>query len=142
MKKIFMVFVLSLLFLFGLLLNTSLTQVSTPPLSTEEAEVIKPIKKLAEAWFKMDIELYMSAYHEKAIIVTASGAKIDKKGLKKILASGMGGIHMSFNVEKIEITGDKATIECMMKWGNKDIPRKIDLIKEGEVWLVIGYWLR
>ncbi|MDI6763657.1 MAG: nuclear transport factor 2 family protein [Thermodesulfobacteriota bacterium] len=122
--------------------NVSQSQVNTPPLSPEEAEVIKPLQKFVECWYKRDIELCMSTYHEKAVIVTASGAKVDKKGLRRIFASGMGDIHMSYNVEKIEITGDKATIECIMKWGSKDIPRKIDLVKQGDVWLVIGYWLR
>jgi len=125
-----------------ILTNVSYSQVNTQPLTSEEAEVIKPLEKFVEGWYKRDIELCMSAYHEKAVIVTVSGAKVDKKGLRKIFALGMGGFHMSYDVEKIEITGDKATIECIMKWGNKDIPRKIDLVKERDIWLIIGYWLR
>ncbi len=122
--------------------NLSQSQVNTPSLSPEEAEVIKPLEKFVEGWYKKDIELCLSAYHDKAVIVTASRAKVDKKGLRRIFGSGMGDIHMSYDVEKIEITGDKATIECMMKWGSSNIPRKIDLVKQGDVWLIIGYWIR
>lgn len=139
MKK----FTIFSLFVFFSLLVTdiSLSQVNTPSLSPEEAKVVKPLVKIVEGWDKKDMELFMSAYHEKAVIETAAGTKVNKDGLKKILKQGMGGIHLSYDVEKIEITGDKASIECVLKWGDRIIPRKFDLIKQEDSWLIIGQWL-
>lgn len=131
----------SLFLLFFCSMNTSLSQVSTPSLSPEEAEVVKPIKKVAEGWNKKDMELFMSAYHENAIIQGLGGARVDKERFRKILVN-FGEPHISYDVEKIEITGEKATIECIMKMGSRVVPRKFDVVKQGESWLIIGQWLR
>jgi hypothetical protein len=135
----------TLLFLFVFLsmcvTNISISQVvNTPPLSPEEAEAVKPLKKTVEGWHKKDMELFMSAYHEKAIIEMSGGGKVNKDKLRKILH--LGGVDMSVDVEKIEITGEKATILGITKLGGKVIPRKLDLVKQGDSWFIIGQWLR
>lgn len=140
MKKIFMCFVLSLIFLFVLLLNASLAQVSTSlSLSAEEEEVIKPLRTIVDAWYKKDMDLGMSVYHEKAIIEMAGGGKVNKDRLRKILKPGSP--ELSYDIQKIEISGDKATVECIQRFGNKTFPRKFDLVKERDTWLIIGQWL-
>lgn len=141
MKKKFLYFILSFIFFSSWIINTSVPQVNTPPLSPEQAKVINPLRKINEGWNKKDMELFMSAYHEKAIIQGLGGAKVDKARFRRIQPN-FGEPHVSYDVEKIEIKGEKATIECIMKTGSMVIPRKFDLVKEGEVWLIIGQWLR
>ncbi len=132
----------SLFFLLSLCItDISVSQVNTPPLSPEEAEVIKPLQRIVEGWYKKDMELVMSAYHEKAIIEMSAGGKVNKDRLRRILQ--LGSVPLSYDVEKIEITGgEKANIEATQKFGGQVIPRKFDLVKHGDVWLIIGLWLR
>jgi hypothetical protein len=141
MKRIFMRFIFSLIFLSILLLNASLAQVTTTlSLTAEEEEVIKPLRTIVDAWYKEDIDLGMSVYHEKAVIELVGGGKVNKERLRKILRPGSPSL--SYHVEKIEISGGKASIECTQRFGNKTFPRKFDLVKEGGTWLIIGYWLQ
>ena len=140
MKKISVRFLFSLIFLFILIPNTSFTQVITPQLSAEEEEVVKPLRIIVEAWYKKDIDLGMSVYHEKAIVEMAGGGKVNKDRLRKILKPGSPDL--SYDIQKIEISGDKATVECIQRFGNKTFPRKFDLVKERETWLIIGQWLQ
>ncbi len=141
MKKIFMWFVFSLIIVFIFLLNDSLAQVTISlSLSAEEEEVIKPLRTVVDAWHKKDIELMMSVYHEKAIIELVAGGKVNKERLRKILRPGSP--NLSYDIKKIEISGDKATVECIQTFGNKTFPRKFDLVKEEDSWLIIGQWLQ
>jgi len=128
------------IFLSFCITDSSLSQLSTPPLSPEEAEVVKPFKKIVEASQKKDVELWMSAYHDKATIEITSGGKMSKDKLRKYFKFGK---HASmYEVEKIEIKGDKATAECVCKEGDRVIPMKFDLVKEGGSWLIMKRSLR
>jgi len=141
MKRIFIPFIFSLIFFSLLLLNASFAQVTTTlSLTAEEEEVIKPLRTIVDAWYKEDIDLGMSVYHEKAVIELVGGGKVDKERLRKILRPGSPSL--SYHVEKIEISGEKASIVCTQRFGNKTFPRKFDLVKEGGTWLIIGYWLQ
>ena len=39
-----------------------------------------------------------------------------------------GSPNLSYDIKKIEISGDKATVECIQRFGNKTFPRKFDLV--------------
>lgn len=138
MKKftLFSIFV----FLTMSITDISFSQVNTAPLSSEEKEVVKPLMKIVEGWYKKDMDSVMSAYHEKAIVEITAGGKVDKNRLRSIL--NLGSTNLSYDVEKIEIKGEKATIECTQKFAGKTIPRKIDLVKQEDSWFIIGLWLR
>jgi len=120
--------------------DISLSQVSTPPLSPEEAEVVKPLERIVESWYKKDLELWMSAYHNKATIEVTAGGKMSKDKLRKYFKFGENA--PLYKVEKIEIKGDNATAECTCKEGDRVIPMKFDLVKEGGSWLIMRRQLR
>ncbi len=134
MKKLISPFLFIFLSLCAIV-NTSLPQVNTPPLSPEEAEVVKPFERIVESWHKKDVELWMSAYHDKAVIELTAGGKMSKDELRKYFKFGENA--PLYKIEKINISGDKATAECILKEGKRVIPMKFDLVKEGGAWLII-----
>ena len=131
MKKFIL---LSLFALLPFAASISTSQVNTPPLSPEETEVVKPFQSLVNGWYKQDLELYMSAYHEKAEIETTTRRKISKDTLRKVVKLE-GNISCIIEIEKIQIKGNIANVNCTVKTGDQVVPMIYNLIKETD-----GHW--